>query len=56
MDNSYASWPPNASELCRKGNLPELLLHLLSPILVKERGKKTSTVLTLINSVGQDII
>ena len=25
IDNSYASWPPNASELCQKGNVPELL-------------------------------
>ena len=56
MDNSYASWPPNVSELCHKGNLPELLSHLLSSILVKLGGKKTSTVLTLINSIGQDII
>ena len=56
MDNSYASWPSNASELFQKGNVPELLSHLLSSILVKQGGKKTSTVLTLINSIGQDII
>ena len=56
MDNSYASWPSNASELFQKGSVPELLSHLLSSILVKEGGKKTSTVLTLINSIGQDII
>ena len=56
MNNSYASWPPNASKLCYKGNLPELLSHPLSSILVKARGKKTSIVLTLINSLGQDII
>ena len=56
MDNSYASSPPNASELCHKCNVPELLSHLLSSILVKEGGKKTSTVLTVINSIGQNII
>ena len=56
MDNSYSSWPPNASELCHKGNVPELLSYLLSSILVKERGKNPSTVLTLINSIGQDKI
>ena len=50
LDNSYASWPPNASELCHKCNVPELLLHLLSSILVKEG------VLTVINSIGQNII
>ena len=56
MDNSYASCPPNATGLCHKGNVPELLSHLLSSILVKEVAKKTSTALTLISSVGQDII
>ena len=55
-DNTYASWSPNASELRHKGNVTELLLHLLSSILVKEGGKNNSTALTLINSIGQDII
>ena len=54
MDNSFASWPVNVSELCLKGN-DELLSHL-SSVLVKEGGKKTSTALSLINSVGQDMI
>ena len=56
MDNSFASWPANASELCHKGNLNYELLSHLSSVLVKEGGKKTSTALTLINSVGQDMI
>ena len=55
MDNSFASWPANASELYHKGNLSELLSHL-SSVLVKEGGKKTSTALTLINSIGQVMI
>ena len=56
MDKSYASCPPNALEVCYKSNVPELLSHLLSSILVKEGGKKTSTALTLVNSIGQDVI
>ena len=51
-DNTYASWPRNASELRHKGNVTELLLHLLSSILVKEGGKNNSTALTLIISIG----
>ena len=54
MDISFASWPVNVSELRLKGN-DELLSHL-SSVLVKEGGKKTSTALTLINSVGPDMI
>ena len=40
MDNSFASWPANASELCHKGNLNYELLSHLSSVLVKEGGKK----------------
>ena len=40
MDNSYASWSPNASEPLHKGNVPELFFHLLSSILVKEGEKR----------------
>ena len=56
MINSYDVWSPNASELCYKGNIPERLSQLLSSILVKEGGKKTSTALTVLNCIRQDII
>ena len=56
MINSYDVWSPNASELCYKGNIPERLSELLSSILVKEGGKKTSTALTVLNCIRQDII
>ena len=49
MNNSYASWPPNVSKLCYKGNVTKLFSYLLSSILVKTGGKKTSAVLIRID-------